>query len=85
VPLYGYYCETLRHLAENFSLSARLYAEAVVRMTLTLSTEAPEYPRFREAAHEAHERAEQARVAFEEHIATHRCVEGHATQSAASS
>jgi hypothetical protein len=83
VPSNGY-CETLRLLAEEFSLSARLYAEAVVRMTLTLSTEAAEYPRFREAAHEAHERAEQKRVAFEEHIATHRCVEGRVMPKAAS-
>jgi hypothetical protein len=81
VPSNGY-CETFRLLAEEFSLSARLYAGGVVRMTLTLSTESAEYPRFREAAHE---RTEHARVAFEEHIATHWCVEGRATQSAASS
>jgi hypothetical protein len=74
------YCETLRHLAEEFSLSARLYAEAVARLTLTLGTGAEEYPQLRDAAHEAQERAEQARTAFEEHIASHQCIS--ATRSA---
>jgi hypothetical protein len=67
-------CETLRQLGEHFSLSARLYAEAVVNLTRLKRTAPEEYTRLREAAHQAQDRAEQARAAFEEHLLEHKCM-----------
>jgi hypothetical protein len=67
-------CQTLRQLGEQFSLNARLYAEAVVHLTRLKTMQPEEYSRLRETAHKAHERAERARVAFEEHLLAHKCM-----------
>jgi hypothetical protein len=67
------YCDTFQLLAGRFSVNARLYAEAVVRLTTMQRMEPEEYARLREAAHQAQELAEQAGVAFEQHVAAHKC------------
>jgi DNA-binding response OmpR family regulator len=67
-------CKRMRHLADDFSTSARLYAEAVAmfaRHTGTISTD--EFRRLRDNAKEARQRAEVTRIAFEEHIDSHHC------------
>jgi hypothetical protein len=66
-------CEILQHLAVRFSVNARLYAEAVVHLTTIQRLEPEEYAQLREAAHKALDRAEQAGVAFEQHLAKHKC------------
>jgi hypothetical protein len=59
-------------LANEFAISARLYAEAVVFLTSGVAAES-NFAELRMAARRAHERAEEARVAFEEHLARHGC------------
>jgi hypothetical protein len=67
------YCETFQLLAGRFSVNARLYAEAVVRLTTMQTMEPEEYARLLRAAHEAQEFAERAGLAFEQHVAAHKC------------
>jgi hypothetical protein len=66
-------CEIFQLLAGRFSVNARLYAEAVVRLTTMQRMDPEEYAWLREAVHQALERAEQARIAFEQHVGTHKC------------
>lgn len=65
-------CAVRRDLANAFAISARLYAEAVVILTSGL-TSGSNFENLRMAARRAQERAEEARVAFEEHVAGHGC------------
>jgi hypothetical protein len=61
-----------QHLADEFAISARLFSEAVVALTLNQST----HPHFEDlllAEKQAHDRAEHARAAFGEYIRSHRC------------
>jgi len=66
-------CDIRRKLAEQFSVHARLYSEAVVTLTRLKSLTQAEYAKLREAAEKAQERAELASVQFEEHVERHRC------------
>jgi hypothetical protein len=66
-------CEIFQFLAERFSVNARLYAEAVVRLTTMQRMEPGEYALLRQAVHQALERAEKSRAAFEQHVASHEC------------
>jgi hypothetical protein len=59
-------------LADEFAIAARLYAEAVVKFTKTVRSEA-NFKELSKRAKKAQERAELARVAFEEHVFLHRC------------
>jgi hypothetical protein len=59
-------------LANKFAISARRYAEAVVILTSGVTSEW-NFAELRMAARRAQERAEEARVAFEEHVARHGC------------
>jgi len=66
-------CDIRRKLAEEFSVHARLFSEAVVQLT-SYTVLAPErYAKLREAVEKAQTRAEQASVQFEEHVERHRC------------
>jgi len=65
-------CAVRRDLANEFAISARLYAEAVVILTRGVTSES-NFEKLRIAARRAQERAELARVAFEEHVAGHGC------------
>jgi hypothetical protein len=66
-------CDIRRKLAEQFSVNARLYSEAVVTLTRFQSITPAEYARLREAAEKAQERAEKASAEFEEHVEWHHC------------
>ena len=66
-------CDIRRKLAEQFSVNARLYSEAVVTLTRRQSITPAEYAKLCKAAEKAQERAEAASVQFEEHIERHRC------------
>ena len=66
-------CENIRHSAQEFARSARLYAEVVAELTCdsgSISTE--NYLRLRKAVLDAQHRAERAGIAFEEHLELHR-------------
>jgi len=66
-------CLARRELAEQFAISARLFAEAVVMLTRPPDIPHPKYEALRASALEAQHRAEAAAVAFEEHVDTHDC------------
>jgi hypothetical protein len=66
-------CDIRRKLAEQFSVTARLYSEAVVTLTRFQSLTQAEYAKLREAVEKAQERAQEASVRFEEHVERHRC------------
>ena len=65
-------CAVRRDLANKFAISARVYAEAVVILTSGV-TSGSNYADLRMTARRAQERAEEARVAFEVHVARHGC------------
>jgi 3-deoxy-D-arabino-heptulosonate 7-phosphate (DAHP) synthase class II len=70
-PTERIHAETARHLAEQFAIAARLYAESVAQLTrdaLTSSPSGEEYARLAGATSEALRTAEAAGVAFEEHV-----------------
>jgi hypothetical protein len=62
-------CHIRRKLAGEYATYARLFAEAVVLVT----TGTVDIERLKAATREAQERVEAARVAFEEHMASHGC------------
>jgi hypothetical protein len=63
-------CHLRRELANEWSISARLYAEAVVNLT---TGNGDGFEKLRLAAREAQARAEASCVLFEEHVASHGC------------
>jgi hypothetical protein len=63
-------CPKKRRLAEELAESARLYYDAVASLA---QREAVEEQDPHATARDAHERANRARVAFEEHIDSHKC------------
>ena len=65
-------CTVRRDLANDFAISARLYAEAVVILTSGV-TSGSNFEDLRMAARRALDRVEEARVAFEGHVAGHGC------------
>jgi hypothetical protein len=73
-------CCKVRHvLAEKFATAARLFAEAVVLLVDHKGNASHhEYSRLHAAALKAQLRAEEARVAFEEHVSSHQCGEADA-------
>jgi hypothetical protein len=66
-------CEIRRLLGEQFAIAARVYAEMVVNFTMQSEMTEVDYEQSREAAAEARLRAYAAGLAFEEHVASHRC------------
>ena len=64
-------CVVRRDLSNEFATSARLYAEAVV--SLTSIADGSGFEQLRIAAELAQVRAEEAGVAYEEHVASHGC------------
>jgi hypothetical protein len=65
--------EKRRQLGEQYAISARLYTEAVVRLTQNSGTMPyEEYARLYEAAEKARRDSEAARIAFEGHADSHR-------------
>src|SRR5262245_25575770 len=74
-PAIAICCERRRQLSEQFATAARLYAEAVVLLTLNHSRMSQnDYERLREAAEEARQHSEAMGIAFEEHVEWHQCV-----------
>jgi hypothetical protein len=67
-------CSIRQQLAQEFATAARLYAEAVVLVTSLGAMPNHKYTRLRNTVREAHARAEIARVRFEEHVESHRCL-----------
>jgi len=65
-------CALRRDLATEFATSARLFAETVV-ILICDGHPGSNFENLRMAMRRAQERAEEARVAFEEHVARHAC------------
>jgi len=63
-------CRLRGELAEQFAITARLYSEAVVRLT---RHESGKYDELLAAAIEAQRRVEAAQTAFQEHVESHGC------------
>lgn len=68
-------CELRRRLADEFSIAARLYAEIVVRLTTSHASEAG-YVHLQRMTREAQQRSQDAFIAFEQHLESHRCFDG---------
>ena len=68
-------CEIRRKLADEFSTAAGLYAETVVNLAVS-GTSQNEYIRLCRLAEDAQRRSEAASVAFEDHVELHRCLNG---------
>jgi hypothetical protein len=67
-------CQTRVQLADQFTIATRLYYEAVVDVTRNhVPISASNYRRLREAAEDARSHAEALRIAFNEHVDSHRC------------
>jgi len=67
-------CEQKKRLANEYEAATRKFSEAVreLRKKLGIST-IEEYQRLDRAANEARVKSEQARLALEQHIASHCC------------
>ena len=68
----GLACHMRREFADEFAISARLYAETVVILTRGMTT-GQEFEQLRKCIQEARERMEAARLAFEQHVTSHGC------------
>ena len=66
------YCAVRRDLANEFAICARLYAEAVVILATGVTSES-NFEKLQMAVRLVQERAEEACVAFEEHVAGYGC------------
>ena len=66
------YCIVGRQLADQFAISARLYAEAVVNLT-TMGTSPEEYVRLFQNASDTQGRSKAAFIAFDQHMRLHHC------------
>jgi hypothetical protein len=66
-------CHVRRNLAQEFSIAARLYAEAAVNAA-TLGTSKESHAHLCELAREAQDKSEAAFCAFEKHVDSHRCL-----------
>ena len=68
-------CHSRDRLADEFAIATRRYYEAVLTITRNhVERSANEYGQLRKAAEEARDRSEGMRIAFDEHIDSHRCV-----------
>ena len=68
-------CRVLRKLADEFATAARLYYEAVVALTCKCSAiSSNDFDELHLAKEQARRRSEAARLAFNEHIRSHRCI-----------
>lgn len=67
-------CEQKKRLATEYEAATRKFSDAVaeLRKKMGVST-IEEYQRLDRAANEARVKSEQARLALEQHIASHRC------------
>jgi hypothetical protein len=71
-------CTTRRRLAEEFAITARLYAEIVADLSSSrISKE--DQNRLPETVRDAQNRAEDAFARFEEHLNSHQCWDDSAT------
>jgi hypothetical protein len=66
-------CPTKRRLGEEFAESARLYYEAVARLTQQELIQSCAAQQLRTTAAETHLRTEAARLALEQHLNSHGC------------
>jgi hypothetical protein len=65
-------CQVNRQLADEFSIAARLYAEAVVALARNYASLSPdEYGRLKKAVEEAQHRSEAMRIVFQENVESH--------------
>jgi hypothetical protein len=69
-------CDVRHRLAEQFAMTARLFAEAAAHMAGLVDSDG-EYVQWREKTEAAQRRAETAYIALEEHIDQHRCTSAH--------
>jgi hypothetical protein len=68
-------CEIRDGLAQDFATAARLYAEAVVVLTISsATTSANQYDRLCQAVEEARRHSEAIGIVFQEHVNLHQCV-----------
>ena len=61
----------MHKLSEEFATSARLYSELVSLLSVTSKATKSELAELWQRAEDARDRAEQAGIAFEEHIESH--------------
>lgn len=68
-------CEEKSRLLMEYKAAMSGFSEAVKEMRQRIATRSPkeEHKRLEQTANEAHARSEQARLALEQHISTHRC------------
>jgi hypothetical protein len=67
-------CEEKSRLATEYETSTAKFSETVTELRKKMGTSArEEYQRLDRAANEARVKSEQARLALEQHIASHRC------------
>lgn len=67
-------CEEKNRLATEYESSTAKFSEAVAELRKKMGTSGKEeYERLDRAANEARVKSEQARLALEQHVATHRC------------
>ena len=68
-------CQIRLELANQYATAARLSSEAVAVMLAAPIRTMLDYEGLRKRAAKAQEAAEAARIAFEEHVEMHRCIE----------
>jgi hypothetical protein len=74
MELFPMMCGEKARLASEYQATAQRYADVVADLNRKMGTSAKtEYERLSRAADEARVKSEQARLAFEQHIADHNC------------
>lgn len=67
-------CEEKERLAKEYQTATAEFAEAVRQLHLMMGTSSKaEYERLQHASNEARIQSEHSRLAFEQHVAAHRC------------
>jgi ATP-dependent helicase YprA (DUF1998 family) len=67
-------CDEKTRLAQQYELATSQFSEAVKKLSQKMGTSSKEeYARLDRVANESRVKSEQARLALEQHIASHRC------------
>jgi hypothetical protein len=67
-------CEEKARLVDEYSTATSAFSKAVQELRRRIGTSPKEeYKRLEQTSNEAHVKSEQARLALEQHISTHRC------------
>jgi hypothetical protein len=70
-------CAQRTQLAKEYAIAVRIYSDAVVDLTRNASEPLSKdsYERLRKKVHETHGYIDDAVMAFEEHVASHHCLD----------